>query len=97
MLSSGSIDSPAERAASLIEQAEALIVAAGAEIGVDSGLPDFRGKDGFWQAYPPGKGWCRLPQHRITEAFLSQPERAWGFSTYSAVRGPSIWGGASIK
>jgi hypothetical protein len=21
--------------------------------GVDSGLPDFRGKEGFWKAYPP--------------------------------------------
>jgi len=41
-----------ERAASLVEQADALIVAAGAGMGVDSGLPDFRGKDGFWRAYP---------------------------------------------
>ena len=43
--------SSVERAASLIEQADALIVAAGAGMGVDSGLPDFRGKDGFWRAY----------------------------------------------
>ncbi|XFC25171.1 hypothetical protein QO071_07730 [Campylobacter coli] len=21
-------------------------------MGIDSGLPDFRGKDGFWRAYP---------------------------------------------
>lgn len=41
-----------EHAASLIEQADALIVAAGAGMGVDSGLPDFRGAEGFWQAYP---------------------------------------------
>ena len=40
------------QAAFLIEQADALIVAAGAGMGVDSGLPDFRGKDGFWRAYP---------------------------------------------
>lgn len=40
------------RAASLIEDADALIVAAGAGMGVDSGLPDFRGKDGFWRAFP---------------------------------------------
>ena len=39
-------------AAELIAQSDALIVAAGAGIGVDSGRPDFRGKEGFWQAYP---------------------------------------------
>ena len=42
----------AEHAAALLEQADALIVAAGAGMGVDSGLPDFRGVSGFWQAYP---------------------------------------------
>ena len=42
-------------AAERISQSDALIVAAGADMGVDSGLPDFRGKVGFWQAYPaPG-------------------------------------------
>ena len=38
--------------AALLEQADALIVAAGAGMGVDSGLPDFRGNEGFWRAYP---------------------------------------------
>lgn len=41
-----------ERAAALIAGADALVVAAGAGMGVDSGLPDFRGKAGFWKAYP---------------------------------------------
>ena len=40
------------RAAELINQADALIIGAGAGIGVDSGLPDFRGNQGFWNAYP---------------------------------------------
>lgn len=40
------------RAAELIADADALVIAAGAGIGVDSGLPDFRGNDGFWRAYP---------------------------------------------
>ena len=39
-------------AASLIANADGLIVAAGAGMGVDSGLPDFRGNTGFWRAYP---------------------------------------------
>ena len=39
-------------AAELIAGAHALVIAAGAGMGVDSGLPDFRGAAGFWQAYP---------------------------------------------
>ena len=40
------------RAAELIASADALVIAAGAGMGVDSGLPDFRGTSGFWKAYP---------------------------------------------
>lgn len=40
------------RAAQAIAQADAVVVAAGAGMGVDSGLPDFRGTEGFWRAYP---------------------------------------------
>ena len=39
-------------AAEIIDQADGLIVAAGAGMGADSGLPDFRGPEGFCQAYP---------------------------------------------
>ena len=41
------------RAAEAIRGAEALVFGAGAGMGVDSGLPDFRGPEGFWRAYPP--------------------------------------------
>src|SRR5262245_5286806 len=40
-------------AAAAIRSAEALLIGAGAGMGVDSGLPDFRGNEGFWKAYPP--------------------------------------------
>ena len=40
------------RAADLIEDADGLVVAAGAGMGIERGLPDFRGPDGFWAAYP---------------------------------------------
>jgi NAD-dependent SIR2 family protein deacetylase len=36
-----------ERAKQIIEAADALFITAGAGIGVDSGLPDFRGVEGF--------------------------------------------------
>jgi NAD-dependent SIR2 family protein deacetylase len=42
-----------EKAAKAIKSAEALVIGAGAGMGVDSGLPDFRGDQGFWRAYPP--------------------------------------------
>jgi NAD-dependent SIR2 family protein deacetylase len=40
------------RAAAALRGARVLIVTAGAGMGVDSGLPDFRGPAGFWRAYP---------------------------------------------
>ena len=43
------------RAKEIVANAEAVIITAGAGMGVDSGLPDFRGDLGFWKAYPPLK------------------------------------------
>ena len=40
------------RAARLIAAADGLLITAGAGMGVDSGLPDFRGREGFCRAYP---------------------------------------------
>ena len=70
----------AEHAAALLEQADALIVAAGAGMGVDSGLPDFRGNEGFWRAYP-ALAQARLDFASIASpaAFREAPELAWGF------------------
>jgi len=36
-------------AARTVREAEAFVITAGAGMGVDSGLPDFRGDHGFWQ------------------------------------------------
>ena len=41
-----------EKAAEALKRADALLIGAGAGMGVDSGLPDFRGDQGFWRAYP---------------------------------------------
>ena len=40
-------------AAALLRAADGMLIGAGAGMGVDSGLPDFRGDHGFWRAYPP--------------------------------------------
>ena len=69
-----------DQAAELLARADAVLVCAGAGMGVDSGLPDFRGDRGFWQAYPPyerlGLSFVELadPVH-----FADDPTLAWGF------------------
>lgn len=67
-------------AAELIAQADALVIAAGAGMGVDSGMPDFRGDGGFWQAYPAlGKAGMRFVDVANPQAFRRSPAMAWGF------------------
>ncbi|MBX9871107.1 MAG: NAD-dependent deacetylase [Burkholderiaceae bacterium] len=68
------------RAAELIAGADAIIVSAGAGMGVDSGLPDFRGNDGFWRSYPAlGSRGMSFAQVASPETFRSDPSLAWGF------------------
>ena len=56
------------------------ISGAGAGMGVDSGLPDFRGNEGFWRAYPPiaalGISFSGMANPRW---FRDDPRLAWGF------------------
>ena len=69
-----------EDAADLISQADGLLISAGAGLGIDSGLPDFRGDNGFWKAYPAlGKLEMRFFEVANPKAFTSIPETAWGF------------------
>ncbi len=69
-----------EEAARAIEAAPHLLITAGAGIGVDSGLPDFRGNEGFWNAYPPYRklGFSFVAM-ASPETFQSDPALAWGF------------------
>ena len=67
-----------ERAAAAIFAADALLIGAGAGMGVDSGLPDFRGNQGFWNAYPPFRG-RRFSEMSNPIWFHNDPEQAWGF------------------
>ncbi len=68
------------RAADAIATADALLITAGAGMGVDSGLPDFRGRDGFWQAYPALQA-AQIAFEDIANpyTFASDPALAWGF------------------
>src|SRR3954464_8610293 len=71
---------PFRIAANAIRSADAILIGAGAGMGVDSGLPDFRGSEGFWKAYPPLKK-LGLSFSRIANPywFRQDPEQAWGF------------------
>ncbi len=46
------IEKNIQQAKQVLEEADAVLITAGAGMGVDSGLPDFRGTEGFWRAYP---------------------------------------------
>ena len=68
------------RAAAWIGACDGLLIGAGAGMGVDSGLPDFRGDEGFWRVYPA------LRESEISFVEMANPkwfeqasERAWGF------------------
>lgn len=67
-------------AAEALAGADAVVVTAGAGIGVDSGLPDFRGDTGFWEAYPPYRDLgVSFTDMATPTAFLIDPTFAWGF------------------
>lgn len=69
-----------EEARAACEGAEAVLIAAGAGIGVDSGLPDFRGNEGFWRAYPPYRHLGFSFMEMASPArFAEAPDLAWGF------------------
>ena len=64
----------------IIKNADAIVITAGAGMGVDSGLPDFRGDLGFWRAYP------LLREKNLSfedmanpQWFFDNPKLAWAF------------------
>lgn len=64
----------------MLSGADALLVCAGAGMGVDSGLPDFRGPEGFWRAYPPYRALgLRFEELADPVHFADDPALAWGF------------------
>jgi len=69
-----------DKAKQCLQSADAVLITAGAGMGVDSGLPDFRGNEGFWNAYPP------IAQRGISFVemanpywFEREPRLAWAF------------------
>lgn len=74
-------------AASWIKQADGLLITAGAGMGVDSGLPDFRGKEGLWKAYPAlAKAGLEFDEIASAQSFMADPALAWGFYGHRLLR-----------
>jgi NAD-dependent SIR2 family protein deacetylase len=67
-------------AAEAIRKGDTLVITSGAGMGVDSGLPDFRGDQGFWNAYPM---YAKLGISFVGAAnpkhFEQDPAFGWGF------------------
>lgn len=75
-----SLSSLYREVADVIRGARVLVITAGAGMGVDSGLPDFRGERGFWRAYPLyerlGLNFYDMAN---PEQFERDPAFGWGF------------------
>ncbi len=68
------------RAKEVLNECDVLFITAGAGIGVDSGLPDFRGVEGFWNAYPKAKELgLKFEDIANPQWFESDPPLAWAF------------------
>jgi NAD-dependent SIR2 family protein deacetylase len=73
-------DEKIEQAAQWVREADGLLITAGAGMGVDSGLPDFRGPEGFWRAYPSlAHEKLSFEEMANPSQFSADPTRAWGF------------------
>lgn len=71
---------PVADAANLIYHADGLLITAGAGMSVDSGLPDFRGTEGFWKAYPAlAASHIGFSEIASPDNFVTRPNLAWGF------------------
>lgn len=68
------------RAAAIVVEADAVLIAAGAGMSVDSGLPTYSTPEGLYRDYPPYRG-LGLDYRQLTSpsCFRQDPTLAWGF------------------
>lgn len=74
------LSSSLNRAIKLLRSSDGLLITAGAGMGIDSGLPDFRGNEGFWNAYPAlGQRGMKFTEIASGAGFTEHPQLSWGF------------------
>jgi NAD-dependent deacetylase len=61
-----------ERLARLVEERQPCVVLTGAGVSTESGIPDFRSRNGLWARYDP-------MQYATIEAFRRDPVKVWDF------------------
>ena len=59
-----------KQTAEIITRSKPVIALTGAGISVESGIPDFRGKNGLWSKYDPAR-------YATIDAFLEDPAEVW--------------------
>ncbi|TVR17184.1 MAG: NAD-dependent deacetylase [Planctomycetota bacterium] len=71
---------PIATARAWLEESAALMITVGAGMGVDAGLPDFRGPEGLWRVFPGlKKRGMQLMDIATPHWFDEDPALAWGF------------------
>ena len=71
-------------AAEAIKNSNHLVISAGSGLGTESGIPHFKGKDGFVRTFPQyAKHGMTLPEVASPSWFHKDPRFAWGFWGYS--------------
>jgi len=64
----------------IVNQADAVVILSGAGMGVDSGLPDFRGTKGLWKEYPElMKRGLNFEEMANPKWFREDAKLAWAF------------------
>lgn len=74
-----SLNNIKKKAAEKLAQCTVLLIGAGAGMGRDSGLPDFRGNEGFWNNYPPYKNKFNFYECANPQFLVTNPNLFWGF------------------
>lgn len=73
-------DSNINEAINVISNAEAILIFTGAGMSVDSNLPTYRDKEGFWNDYPLYRGIKKdYVAMASPDGFMSDPHFSWGF------------------
>ena len=69
-----------QKAKQLLKESDCIFITAGAGMGVDSGLPDYRGAEGLWNEYPKARELgLHFEELANPQWFESDPKLAWAF------------------